>query len=463
MSISILDSRALDVNYRYYHGSLRRLMENAGNAVALQIERNFPDSRKLLFVCGTGNKAGDAIQAASKLAGRNISIFFMHGEEKVKSEFTRRAIDELTYVRVDRDRLAEVSAKSDLIIDALLGTGLNGVPRADYAAVIKEINESGKNILSIDMPSGAGTPIQVNATFTVFLHDKKEIEHYRPGKHAVMDIGIPKELETTSGPGDFLSYPIPDSNSHKGMNGVVGMLAGIEYPGSAIIASLGAEGISVDLIHLYTSERHRSLISGYSPAIITRPAEVNSLIESDVAFLVGPGIGMNDENLPIMNKILSMNKPTVVDADGIKLLPKCTIKRRRQLILTPHSAEFNGLTGMPATEENAVSYAKDSGNIILLKGPVDIITDGLHTYRTPGGNPRMTMGGTGDLLAGIIAALLSKNIPEMNACRLGSFINKKVGENCFSDRSYWFTISDMIATVPEVMHWLNHFCYQESE
>jgi NAD(P)H-hydrate epimerase len=161
-----------------------------------------------------------------------------------------------------------------------------------------------------------------------------------------------------------------------------------------------------------------------------------------------------------MSKLLSLDKPTLVDADGIKTLNRCKYTRKRPIVVTPHRKEFEILTGMEATEDNAYSYARKTGNVVLLKGKVDIITDGKRIIHSPGGNARMTMGGTGDLLAGIVAALLAKGIDELHASALGSFINKKVGENAFLRHSYWFGIMDMVNTIPETMAWMYNFCYE---
>lgn len=462
MTISVLDSRILDLNYRYYYGSLDPIVRNAGIAVAEEIEKLTPKDATILMICGTGNKAGDAINAASMLRDKRIVKFiFPRGVDHIKSDKIRSTFESLKIDPVPPERLDEAMKGSDLLVDALLGTGIKGKPSADYARIISAMNGSGKPILSIDMPSGFGTEVHILPKVTVTMHSAKEgMARENSGTIAVKDIGIPEDLVSTSGPGYFLSYPLPDAASHKGMNGKLGIFAGARYPGAAIVASLGAEKIGLDLIHIYTNPTSRDLVQGYSPFLITVPYGDLSRSEENDSLLIGPGNGLNEENDEIMSKLLSLDKPTLLDADGIKTLNRCKYTRKRPIVVTPHRKEFEILTGMEASEDNAYSYARKTGNVVLLKGKVDIITDGKRIIYSPGGNARMTMGGTGDLLAGIVAALLAKGIGELHAGALGSFINKKVGETAFLRHSYWFGIMDMVNTIPETMNWLYNFCYE---
>lgn len=462
MTITVLDSRILDLNYRYYHGSLDPIVRNAGIAVAEEIEKLTPEDASILMICGTGNKAGDAINAAYMLRDkRNLKFIFPRGVDHIKSDKIRSIFESLKIDPVPPERIDEAIKGSDLLVDALLGTGIKGKPSADYARIISIMNGSGKPILSIDMPSGFGTEVHILPKVTVTMHAPKEgMTRENSGTIAIKDIGIPEDLVNTSGPGYFLSYPLPDAASHKGMNGKLGIFAGVRYPGAAIVASQGAEKIGLDLIHIYTDPTSRDLVQGYSPFLITVPYSDLSRSEENDSLLIGPGNGLNEENDEIMSKLLSLDKPTLVDADGIKTLNRCKYTRKRPIVVTPHRKEFEILTGMEATEDNAYSYARKTGNVVLLKGKVDIITDGKRIIHSPGGNARMTMGGTGDLLAGIVAALLAKGIDELHASALGSFINKKVGENAFLRHSYWFGIMDMVNTIPETMAWMYNFCYE---
>ena len=114
-------------------------------------------------------------------------------------------------------------------------------------------------------------------------------------------------------------------------------------------------------------------MQGYSPFLITVPYSDLSRSEENDSLLIGPGNGLNEENDEIMSKLLSLDKPTLLDADGIKTLNRCKYTRKRPIVVTPHRKEFEILTGMEATEDNAYSYSRKTGNVVLLKGKVDII------------------------------------------------------------------------------------------
>lgn len=461
MTITVKDSRKLDINYRYLHGSVEPLMANAGRAVAEEIIRHFPDAQTMLIFCGSGNKAGDSIFAAKSLGSRmDVRIFFTKGEESIHSDYVRNVLRSITFQKVSGKALPDEIKNADILMDGLLGTGLKGDPSPEYSDIIRMINDSGKPVISVDVPSGAGSKISVRPEFTVAMHSIKAIPGYKyPGEVIVKDIGFENGFENVVGPGDFLSYILPDKNSHKGQNGVLGIVAGFEFPGAAIVSALGAEKIGVDLIRIYTKHIHAGLVQGYSPFLITRDIEDLKGIEKSTALLIGPGMGLSVDFKHVFQDLLSLDIPTVIDADAIRILPLLSYKRSKPLLITPHSAEFKALTGLDASESTLLDYSRKTRNIVILKGPMDLISDGNVIARSSGGNARMTMGGTGDLLAGISASLLSKGIAPFEAAKLASFINKKTGEMCFDDRKYWYTIMDMVEKIQDVMNWLDAFCH----
>lgn len=461
MTITSLDSSILDINYRYYRGSIQPLMRNAGSAVAEVIKTKFARSKKVLLVCGSGNKAGDAIHAADILKkDHDLRFFFVKGKTRIKNIEAAQIIDEMKPETVSLKGLPRSISECDLIVDALLGTGSVGEPSKEYAEVIDLINSSGKSILSIDVPSGIGTRKQVLPTTTVALHAVKHpCTPENSGELIVRDIGIDREIELTCGPGDILRYPIPVSSSHKGMNGKLVVIAGLTYPGAGIVSSLGAEKIGVDLVNLYTAEAFVGAVVHHSPFIIPhvlKPDLIGEQIPGADALLIGPGMGLEKSKKDLLSKALAADIPTVIDADGLKLLPEADYTRKKPMILTPHAMEFELMSGMQPTDDNLLNYCATSSNIVVLKGEVDRISDGKEIYRTKGGNARMTMGGTGDLLAGTIAALLAKRMEPLHAARLGSFIVKKCGEFCFEKWSYWYGIMDMVNCLSSTMKW----CYE---
>lgn len=436
-------------------------MRNAGSSVAEVITKKFPKNRKILIVCGSGNKAGDAIHAAEHLKrSYELKFFFVKGKAHIKNAEAAKMIGEMKPEIISAKNLKRAISESNLIVDALLGTGMIGEPSKEYSEVIEMINSSGKPVVSIDVPSGIGTGMQINPTVTVALHAVKQpCTTKNSGELIVKDIGITREIELMCGPGEILRYPLPASSSHKGMNGVLAVIAGLSFPGAGIVSSLAAEKTGLDLLRFYTSDIFVGSAVHYSPFIIPHALQTDKLVDQITgadAVLIGPGLGLDKSRADLLSRVLSMDLPTVIDADGLKLLPQVKYHRTRPLVLTPHSKEFLTMTGMQADDENILKYAQKTSSIVIVKGEIDRISDGKDIYRTSGGNARMTMGGTGDLLAGIIAALVAKHMDPLQAVKLGSFINKKCGEFCFDKFSYWYTIMDMVDEIPATMKW----CYE---
>ncbi len=449
----------LELNYSYVHGSLFPLMENAGKAVAEVVLENFPDKKRILGVCGKGNNCGDTLIALESLKskGKEVRAVFIEGEKSITSQDAKEALSRYTGDRKDISGLDEGIRWANLILDGLLGTGLSGRPKTQYETAISAINGSNKEIVSVDIPSGLGTGIQVKPDYTVCFTDLKPgMTEEACGKIAVRPIGIGEECETYSGPGDFVYMPLPDPASHKGMNGVVGIIGGWEYYGSAVIASRSAMATGVDLVFLLTAEDKVGIVSSFTPNHIVRKystATLNLFMPRFTSILLGSGMGRSNESFDALKYVLkNFSGPIVVDADGLNQLgSQPDLLRGKKTIITPHSHEFMDLSGLEAGEANLKFFASEYSTVAILKGPEDIITDGKDVWHTRGGNPRMTMGGTGDSLAGILAGLLSKGMELTTAARLGSFIAKKAGEIAFEKKRYWYSLDEMIASIPEVM------------
>lgn len=457
MSLTFLDVKRADRNYEFFHGDLQRLMDNAGAGVAETIGKTYGTGRRILVFCGSGNNGGDGFVAARLLSGANdVTVCAVSGSGGMKtSESARAARDYKGPVIPVEEALAKLE-ESEIIVDALLGSGLRGEPREPYSGLIKAINSSGRDVVSVDVPSGIGSRTRIKPKMTVTFTGRKEgMTRANSGKIVVADIGIPEDVFSHNGPGDFVYYRLPGRESHKGMNGSVALVAGWSFHGSAIIAAMGAIRSGSDLVRIYSASRNREILSSYSPDIIVRDAEKSGVLEelknSDTV-LVGSGLG-KDQNLGMVASALKGYGGTIIlDAEALdevsafrKSAPSAS------MILTPHRGEFKRITGKEPTEKNAQDFAGRIGCTVLLKGPMDIVTDGSRVRYTEGGNPRMTMGGTGDLLAGITGAVAARADDAFHAACLGSFINKQAGDLAFRKKAYWYNVEDMIWEIPEVM------------
>jgi len=451
-----LDEKSMDINYASTYGNTYKLMKQAGKSISDFVERTIQPGKSIAIICGTGNNAGDGICCGEYLLEKyNVSVLLIKDVKGLKTQETRRAINDYNGAYYPLSSLDEVISRSDIIIDAIFGVGINGDPRKPYSEVIQNINNSGKTIISVDVPSGFQTNIQVKPDYTVTFTDiKSGMNSENSGKIIVSDIGIPEQIKSTVGPGDMVYMPISPSESHKGMNGTVGILAGWEFPGAAVMSSLSAYNVGPDLVKVFTNEVNRPIIMSYNPGIMFYP--VNGKNFPDItglnSMLIGPGMGRSKEAEDLIKyAVKNYGGQLILDADALKLITPSEVKDRNAII-TPHSMEFTAFTGLEPTEENAVETAKKYGLIILLKGSKDIITDGVNIRYSYGGNSRMTMGGTGDVLAGIVAGIASRKVSPLRSASLGSFINKKCGDIAFEKFGSYYGIMDMIDNIKIIMH-----------
>jgi len=473
--ISPVEMRVLDRNAQYSGISALDLMEDAGKAVAEVARSEFSTpGKKVLVVCGTGNNGGDGLVAARYLTkDARVSVLLARPPDQFSTKEALTNFERLREVQIfaGLDRSEEGIARADLIIDALLGIGAEGALREPFASLIHQINASGKPILSVDVPSGLGTGLMVRPTVTVALHDVKEgMTPENSGQIRVVDIGIPSRVTTMIGPGEFLLYPVPQASSHKGQNGRLLVIAGGPYTGAPALVGFGALGIGVDLVHIATPALAATVVASYSPTFIVHPLVGHRLLREDLrqiqeitsrvdAVAIGPGLGDVEGTLDAIREIVrSLSIPIVIDADAIKAVgadPRCLAGKKA--VLTPHSREFQTLTGksLPDPPEERAGIVRDAaellGATILLKGPVDIVSDGARLKFNYTGNPGMTVGGTGDVLCGVTAGLIAKGMSPFDAARLAAFANGAAGDLAFEDKSYGLTSVDVADNLGRVL------------
>jgi len=376
----------------------------------------------------------------------------------------------------------------------MLGIGLSGDLREPYKTIVKKINSlKNKTIVSVDIATGFGTKTAIEPDYTITFHDQKYgMNKKNSGEIMVADIGIPKKAVEYVGPGELkVYYPRPKKESHKGDNGRLLVVGGGPYYGAPALSSFAAQRTGIDLVYVATPKKVAKAITSYSPLLIksVRLAKevaklsptlivkelrdkdilvladvevIKNLIKKTDALLIGPGLGDAPDSQKAVKEIIELfvksQKPIVIDADAIKIVGKNhNIIKNSKTVLTPHSGEFNELTGVKLSnnlderKKRVKEWAKKLGVTIVLKGPIDIISNGIETKLNDIHNEAMTVGGTGDVLAGIIGALLSKGIEPFNAARIGIFVNGEAGNFAFKKRSYGLVATDVIDEIPNVL------------
>lgn len=461
--ITTLDSKAMDANSEALGVSVETLMNKAGQAIANTLKTRYL-GKKIAFICGKGNNGGDGFAAANLLPRTNVAVFLLSSSSEIRSKEAKNQFSKLTCL-VNKFIGSDLT-QYDVVVDCALGTGVSGTLREPYSTYVDLINNFPGDIISIDVPSGFGTDKTVKPTLTITLHDVKEgMNTDNSGEIIIKDIGIPTDAFTKVGPGDMLRYPVPLKTSHKGCNGSLLVIGGGPYFGAPAMAAMAAMRTGTDLVRIATPSYSYASISSYSPVFmikelkgdILEPDHVKKLLElSEIsnAVLIGPGLGLNDITAEaVRNFVKDCNKPMVIDADGLNALGKNFNSNGKSVILTPHSREFLRLGGTIGNEPKThVSIkATETGSVILLKGPADIISNGDRIRVNETGNPAMTSAGTGDVLSGIVAGLLAKGMSTFDAACLGAYISGKAGEYAFKKKSYGLIATDVIDKIPTVL------------
>ena len=483
--------RALEVNAEYYGVSLLQLMENAGRSVAQEAIQRFPATKRIAVFCGLGGNGGDGFVAARHLlaAGYDVSVVLLGRSRDINHEAASKnwsiieslqgqiALTEVT----DSSLIPKFSA--DVVIDALLGTGTKGKIKPPISQAVDCINAFDAFKISVDVPTGIdsdtgevlGTAVKADLTVT-FHRSKTGLEKAKKyvGELVVKDIGLPSEMERYAGPGDVFLAKVPrSSTAHKGDFGRLLVIGGSEvYSGAPTLVSLGAMRTGVDIVYLAAPSRTAYAISSMSPDLITVKLDGDNLKPDNMetlkpflgmvnAVAVGPGLGLKPETVDFVKlcveEVERAGKPLLLDADGLKAF--ATFKRplKVPLVLTPHAGEYAILTGetLPEKQEERASAiqktAKKLGAVVLVKGRVDYICDSKRVKLNFTGNPGMTVGGTGDVLSGIVGGLMAQSVDPFEAAVAGAFVNGAAGDFAASELGFHMVATDIVDWIPRVL------------
>ena len=472
-----------DRNAEYLGISSETLMEHAGKKVAEYVVSRF-NKEPVLILCGPGNNGGDGFVAARYLSETNpVTVFLVGYEKDIRTKIAKKNYSKIQNQHVtlydlsSKEKLPYLIEKATVILDAMLGIGLNGTLREPYASIVDRINkEKDKTLIAVDIPTGLGTNCSIHSDHCITFHDIKEgMTKENCGTISIVDIGIPPDAITYIGPGDLsIYYPIPKIHSHKGENGRVLIVGGGPYYGAPALCAMAALRTGADLVHILTPAETAKQISIYSPNFIIHPLKDNTMITNDDirditkymekvdSVVIGPGIGVADETMEaipcLVKETLRQKKSLVLDADGLKAMANDhEILIHSPTVITPHAGEFTLFTKtiLPDDVEHREriirSWAKNLDITIFLKGPIDIISDSEMTRLNRVHNQAMTVGGTGDVLAGIIGALLSKKVRPIIAARIAAFLNGEAGNKAFAEKSYGLLATDVIEKIPTVL------------
>ena len=459
------------------------LMERAGaGAVRVLRERLRRPRGPVVVVCGRGNNGGDGFVVARHLrrARVPVEVWLAARPEEVRGDAARmlaawrraRGAVRALAAPADVEALARRLARAAAVVDALIGTGLNAPVAGVAAAVIAVINACGAPVLAVDIASGlsadTGAPLgaAVRATVTATFGYPKVGQLMYPGvEHtgllAVVDIGIPREALAAVAPGTVLleseevgaHLPPRRRDAHKGDFGHVLVIAGSRgKTGAALLAAQAAARSGAGLTTLAVPATLQAVLeaqvreamtaaladTGDGAAALADGAAASALIADRGAVVCGPGLGQASATRELVRHVVRQcTAPLVLDADGLNAVAGTSVLRDRPgpTVVTPHPGEMARLSGGDTARVQADrlgaarAFARAERVVVVLKGARTVIASPAGaTAICPTGNPGMASGGTGDVLAGVIGALLAQGLAAYDAATLGVFAHGAAGD-----------------------------------
>ncbi|WP_018258564.1 bifunctional ADP-dependent NAD(P)H-hydrate dehydratase/NAD(P)H-hydrate epimerase [Halomicrobium katesii] len=452
----------------------KQLMESSGNAVARAVERIADEGASVRIVAGRGNNGGDAFVAARFLDAYDLSVSLLGRPETITTEIARQNWAALGQSDYETEQVRDASQFAlddpDVIVDAMLGTGISGPLREPAATAAARINDSESTVVSVDVPSGmdgdTGALVEgaVEADRVVTFHDTKPGLDELDATVAVADIGIPDTAELFVERGDLRRLD-RDPTSHKGDNGEVLVVGGGPYTGAPALAAQAALRAGGDLVRVACPRAVADAVQGYSENLIVRPLDGATLAPSHVdelialadasdAVVLGPGLGDAEPTLDAAADFLERyDGRAVVDADALSVVPE--VETTADLICTPHQGELLKMGGETAEAwrdraDRVADFAAQIGQTMLVKGADDIVSDGTRTRVNRTGNPGMTVGGSGDVLAGVVGALAA-TCGEHDAAAIGAYVTGRAGDLVADERGNGLVATDLVAAIPRAL------------
>ena len=499
-----------DNNCEYLGLSRLCLMESAGKSLAEEVGKiavyTFSKPVKVVIFTGSGGNGGDGFVAARYLLNRGYDVDIYMLKDNIRSPYSKTNLEILENMKPRLSRLniynlktlddinnCEVAKSFDsefVIVDGLLGTGIKGKLQTNIRRAIEIINESKGVKISVDVPSGMDpltgevSDLAVVPDYTISFHKIKtgvrDAEEELVGGLVTADIGIPFEAEYFVNYGDFLRLNNRDEKSHKGNNGRLLIVGGSgDYSGAPAIAGMAAIGAGADLVYVAAPEKAAEAIKSTSPDLIVKSLEGDrlSLAHADEilemsdnvdAVLVGPGAGIDDDTSKLFNVLAAkVKKPIVFDADSLKQVELSLVKNRDDIVLTPHIFEFKSFFKVSndlkldidsydfkMVDDNITEFqqiARQIKGTVIVKGQYDLILQNTRFRINKSGNSGMTVGGTGDALAGIVTSLLSQGSDTFDSACLGVFINGLAGDRAFDVKGNGFSATDLVSYIGSVI------------
>ena len=439
------------------------LMKRAAAAAWAEILQRWPElyeGTRLQVFCGAGNNGGDGYLIAALATDQYIpvTVIALKDPDSLQGD-ALKAFQHCQGRSVAIETWSPgISVEGDIVVDALLGTGLSGPVKGHYLSAIEMINLSGKPVVAVDIPSGlcsdtgsvSGSAVKADMTVT-FIGMKQGLLTGRGpafvGELRYADLDVPPVVfQQTSPVSHRLSRQQLSSllqsrwgDAHKGDNGHVLVIGGNHgTPGAIIMAAEAAIHCGAGKVSVATRPEHLIALAVRRPEVmafgVTGKADLLPLLSDKSVIVAGPGFGTDDWAFELLDLALSSELPVVLDADALNLLsehPRLRRARKFPMILTPHPGEAARLltTDTGSVQKNRMDAALRLNQIyracVVLKGAGTLVQDDKALFICAAGNPGMAVAGMGDVLSGVIGALVAQGLPAPDAARMGVWLHAR--------------------------------------
>ena len=460
------------------------LMMRAATAAVRAARCRFPEATRWQVICGAGNNAGDGYVVARLAAqdGILVSVLTVVDPDGLKGDAATAYADFAAQGGVVTPWSGELDAAADLLVDGLLGSGLERDLAGDFAAAVSAINEHPAPVLALDIPTGVhgdsgqvmGSAVRADLTVTfvglkagLFAGEGAE----RSGELLFDGLGVPERCRP---PGNSMYRRIDDAmlrrclprrarTAHKGSFGHVLVVGGaIGMPGAVRLAGEAALRTGAGLVTIATAPTHAGMLVGSRPELMCKGiedvSELSQLIEKANVIAFGPGLGQSDWARELLAVVATQELPCVWDADALNLLAEAP-SRAGHRIITPHPGEAGRLLGSSAAQIQTDRLAaldalqERYGGVAVLKGANSLVSSAHGApWLCTSGNPGMAAPGMGDVLTGIIAALLAQGLAAEEAAVVGVDVHAQAGDRAAVAGERGLLASDLMAELRGVVN-----------
>jgi len=459
------------------------LMTRAGAAAVGAAHERFPEARRWQVICGAGNNGGDGYVAARLAAQQDIavSVLALVDPDKLSGDAATACSDFAAEGGVVLPWTGELDAEADLLVDGILGSGLEREVGGEFAKAVAAINAHAAPVLALDIPTGIngdtgqvlGCAVRADLTMTfvglktgLFLGEAADY----CGEIRLADLEIPESYRNPIEPAlrridDALlakALPRRQRKDHKGDFGHVLVIGGGEgMPGAVRLAGEAALRTGAGLVSAATHPSHASMLVASRPELMSHAvagvADLEPLLEKADVVAFGPGLGRSEWARDLYNCVAGLDLPAVWDADALNLLAEEPHKADGRVI-TPHPGEAARLLGCGTADVQAnrtaalAALAEKYGGTVVLKGAGTLVSSGAVPFGCMAGNPGMGSPGMGDVLTGVIAALIGQGLVPEFAAAVGVEVHARAGDRAAGADERGLIASDLLAELRAVVN-----------